>query len=197
MLLLSAASFFNVLPTHSGSNNTRSHIKPLLLHCISSELPLRPSVQTNAAFSSSSSSSSSSLNGIHLLCVAGAVNSDQEDLVPSASAVAAAIRQASTSPVEIAQRIEHNGKDRLVLPSPDFQRLCAEQLDLFRAIVDRDAILSVSLYLLLSRSLPIFLTVRAEFAHFMLNFLEFRACSVTGIQRILMISRLPTRMMAV
>ncbi|XXG47407.1 hypothetical protein AAC387_Pa02g2068 [Persea americana] len=141
MLLLSAASLSNVLPTYNSSIiNTRSHIKPALLHCSSNNLILRPIIQTNAA-------SSSSLNSIQnrdpLLHVSGAVNSDQEELVPSASAVAAAIRRSSTSPVEIVQLIERAGKGRLVLPSPDFQRLCLEQLDLFRSIVDRDAILSV------------------------------------------------------
>lgn len=34
-------------------------------------------------------------------------------------------------------------KDKIILPSPDFQRLCLEQLDLFRRIVDPNAVLSV------------------------------------------------------
>lgn len=95
--------------------------------------------------------------------MSGAVNSDQEELVPSASAVAAAIRRSSTSPVEIVQLIERAGKGRLVLPSPDFQRLCLEQLDLFRSIVDRDAILSVSLFL--SLSVLMSLTIRVYFVY--------------------------------
>lgn len=75
-----------------------------------------------------------------------------EDMVPSASAVAAVIRKVSTSPVEFVQRIEKaGGKNRgsgdggggLVLPSADFQRLCLEQLDLFRRIVHPDALLSI------------------------------------------------------
>ncbi|GLT86531.1 hypothetical protein SLE2022_046660 [Rubroshorea leprosula] len=64
-------------------------------------------------------------------------------LVSSASALASAIRKASTSPVEFSQTVEDDHKHKLVLPSPDFQRLCIEQLDLFRRIVDPDAILSV------------------------------------------------------
>ncbi|XP_041012103.1 chloroplast sensor kinase, chloroplastic isoform X2 [Juglans microcarpa x Juglans regia] len=64
-------------------------------------------------------------------------------LVSSASAVASAIRRASTSPVEFLQRTEKDHKSRLVLPSPDFQRLCIEQLDLFRRVLDPDAQLSV------------------------------------------------------
>ncbi|XP_050373182.1 chloroplast sensor kinase, chloroplastic [Argentina anserina] len=64
-------------------------------------------------------------------------------MVPSASAVAAAIRRASTSPVDFMQRVEKNQKNGTVLPSPDFQRLCLQQLELFRRIVDPDALLSV------------------------------------------------------
>lgn len=63
-------------------------------------------------------------------------------MVPSASALVSAIRRASTSPVEFMQTIEKDQKN-LVLPSPDFQRLCLEQLDLFRRIVNPDALLSV------------------------------------------------------
>ncbi|XP_010248672.1 PREDICTED: chloroplast sensor kinase, chloroplastic [Nelumbo nucifera] len=79
---------------------------------------------------------------------AGSVDDGEEEkeqggLVSSASAVAAAIRIASTSPVEFVQRVEKDGKNGLVLPSPDFQRLCVEQLDLFRRIVDPDSVLSV------------------------------------------------------
>lgn len=69
-------------------------------------------------------------------------------MASSASAVAYAIRKASNSPVEFMQRIESGGKNKggLVLPSPDFQRLCLQQLDLFRRIVHPDALLSVSFY---------------------------------------------------
>lgn len=77
-------------------------------------------------------------------------------MVPSASAVAAIIRKVSTSPVDFVQRIEKGScKNKgvgdngggLVLPSSDFQRLCLEQLDLFRRIIHPDARLSVSLIL--------------------------------------------------
>ncbi|KAF3431186.1 hypothetical protein FNV43_RR25916 [Rhamnella rubrinervis] len=74
------------------------------------------------------------------------VSTDEEPgpaMLPSASAVASAIRSASNSPVEFMQRIEKDQKNDLVLPSSDFQRLCIEQLDLFRRIVDPDALLSV------------------------------------------------------
>ncbi|KAL3649809.1 hypothetical protein CASFOL_006212 [Castilleja foliolosa] len=73
---------------------------------------------------------------------------DEDSMVSSAAAIASAIRAASTSPVEFVQRIEKSGGGAksgkaLVLPSQDFQRLCLEQLDLFRRIVDPDSILSV------------------------------------------------------
>lgn len=64
--------------------------------------------------------------------------------MPSASAVAAAIRKASSSPIEFSQKIERDPKGQgLVLPSPDFQRLCLDQLALFRRIVNPNARLSV------------------------------------------------------
>ncbi|KAL5718066.1 quinolinate synthase [Ranunculus cassubicifolius] len=67
---------------------------------------------------------------------------DENLLVPSASAVAAVIRKASTtSPVEFVQKIEKDGN--IERPSSDFLKLCSEQLDLFRKIVDRDTVLSV------------------------------------------------------
>ncbi|KAL4281401.1 hypothetical protein GQ457_03G008460 [Hibiscus cannabinus] len=70
---------------------------------------------------------------------------DGPTLLSSASAVSAAIRRASTSPVDFTQRIEKNDhrNHKLIMPTPDFQRLCLEQLDLFRRIVDPDALLSV------------------------------------------------------
>ncbi|KAL4586976.1 hypothetical protein LXL04_011624 [Taraxacum kok-saghyz] len=76
----------------------------------------------------------------------GNTNTCEDDVVTvsSACAIAAAIRKASTSPVEFVQRIEQNGKNKgIVLPSSDFQTLCMEQLDLFRRIVDPEALLSV------------------------------------------------------
>ncbi|MFS8020524.1 putative histidine kinase/HSP90-like ATPase superfamily [Helianthus anomalus] len=69
---------------------------------------------------------------------------DDDVMVTSATAIAAAIRKTSTSPVEFVQRSEKNGKNKaVVLPSSDFQTLCVEQIDLFRRIVDPDALLSV------------------------------------------------------
>ncbi|KAI9116998.1 hypothetical protein K1719_011997 [Acacia pycnantha] len=66
----------------------------------------------------------------------------EQTMVGSASALASAIRKSSTSPVEFIQRIEKDPKSGLVLPSPDFQRLCVEQFDLFRRIFPK-ALLSV------------------------------------------------------
>ncbi|GAB2280526.1 hypothetical protein Dimus_015152 [Dionaea muscipula] len=65
-------------------------------------------------------------------------------MVTSASALATAIRKASSSPVEFVQTIERDPKRQgLVLPSPDFQMLCLDQLDLFRRTVHPCALLSV------------------------------------------------------
>nr|CAB3461940.1 unnamed protein product [Digitaria exilis] len=83
----------------------------------------------------------------------GGEDEEDENLGPaSAAAVAAAIRRASNaSPVRFrrvrpgetgeGQRGEEGG---LAEPSADFRRLCAEQLEMFRAVVSRDAVLSVS-----------------------------------------------------
>ncbi|KAH0467918.1 hypothetical protein IEQ34_002951 [Dendrobium chrysotoxum] len=61
----------------------------------------------------------------------------------SATALVGAIRRSSpASPVEFTQRVDRTGKTCLVLSS-DFQRLCMEQLDLFRAVVDPHVVLSV------------------------------------------------------
>ncbi|KAI4302091.1 hypothetical protein MLD38_037878 [Melastoma candidum] len=64
-------------------------------------------------------------------------------LIPSASTVASAILNSSTSPVEFVQMIEYHHKSSHVLPITDFQCLFVEQLDLFRGIVIFDALLSV------------------------------------------------------
>uniref|UniRef100_A0A803L0U9 Histidine kinase/HSP90-like ATPase domain-containing protein n=1 Tax=Chenopodium quinoa TaxID=63459 RepID=A0A803L0U9_CHEQI len=64
--------------------------------------------------------------------------------VPSASALASVIQKASSSPIEFTQKIERDPKSQgIILPSPDFQRLCLDQLTLFRRIVDPSALLSV------------------------------------------------------
>ncbi|KAL2547111.1 Chloroplast sensor kinase [Forsythia ovata] len=95
---------------------------------------------------SSNSTPSTLLRHVNVSDEAGGSGEAAEDsLVSSAAAVADAIRKASTSPVEFVQRIEKDGAKNkaLILPSPDFQLLCLEQLDLFRRIVDSDALLSV------------------------------------------------------
>ncbi|XP_014509768.1 chloroplast sensor kinase, chloroplastic [Vigna radiata var. radiata] len=72
--------------------------------------------------------------------------SDSDDAlrltVPSAAAVASAIRKASTSPVQFTQTLQTDRQTGLVLPSTDFHRLCLHQLHLFRRIVP-EALLSV------------------------------------------------------
>ncbi|XP_013592793.1 PREDICTED: chloroplast sensor kinase, chloroplastic [Brassica oleracea var. oleracea] len=119
---------------------------------ISNPRPSNPSLKLPNASSSSSSPSSSSiftlptrgLRYVNQTVSDGASESGGsiggETTVTSASAIASAIRGASTTPVEFTQMIE---KDKIILPSPDFQRLCLEQLDLFRRIVDPNAVLSV------------------------------------------------------
>ncbi|CAJ2677132.1 unnamed protein product [Trifolium pratense] len=67
-------------------------------------------------------------------------NSDSDDnsstlTLSSTRALAAAISKVSTSPVEFTQRLEKDRRNGLVLPSPDFHRLCLQQLHLFRRIV--------------------------------------------------------------
>lgn len=73
-----------------------------------------------------------------------------DDLGPaSAAAVAATIRRASSaSPVRfrcvLGEAVEEpRGEEGLTDPSPDFRRLCAEQLEIFRVLISRDAVLSV------------------------------------------------------
>ncbi|XP_078158334.1 chloroplast sensor kinase isoform X2 [Carex rostrata] len=83
----------------------------------------------------------------HAVALPVANTKEEEELSPvSAAAVAAAIRRASsTSPVEFSRRRfdEEAGKGGPLMPSSDFQRLCIEQLQLFRMVVSADAILSV------------------------------------------------------
>lgn len=122
--------------TTTTSTTTTASLKPLVL-------------TANASASSSITTAiynNASLQNPNTFVTHTLPDDEEEEMVSSASAVASAIRRGSTSPVEFIQKIEkgHN-KSKLVLPSPDFQRLCVQQLDLFRRIVDPDAILSVSL----------------------------------------------------
>ncbi|XP_049403030.1 chloroplast sensor kinase, chloroplastic [Solanum stenotomum] len=112
--------------------------KTTTVHASSQRLP--PLTLTNAA-----ATSSTTLRHVSGTCSEDDGDGDGDSMVTSASAVAAAIRNASTSPVEFVQTIEKDdGKNRgLVLPSVDFQRLCLEQLELFRRIVHPDSVLSV------------------------------------------------------
>ncbi|KAL9390254.1 hypothetical protein Peur_018859 [Populus x canadensis] len=116
---------------------------------LSTATTLKPLLRAPSA-SSLTASNGNLENPIHH--VTHSLSDDDEEagggsgLVSSASAVASAIRSGSNSPVEFVQKIEkghNNNKTKLVLPSPDFQRLCVQQLDLFHRIVDPDAILSV------------------------------------------------------
>ncbi|KAK4488807.1 hypothetical protein RD792_004597 [Penstemon davidsonii] len=114
--------------------------------------PCRATTNTSAQrpLSLAASSSSTTLRHVSGACDEDEPQHEEDLLVSSAAAVAAAIRSASTSPVEFVQRIEEGGvcakNKALVLPSQDFQRLCIEQLDLFRRIVDPDALLSAEFF---------------------------------------------------
>ncbi|KAJ3671755.1 hypothetical protein LUZ60_007834 [Juncus effusus] len=75
-----------------------------------------------------------------------AKDQQQEQLSPaSAAALAASIRRSSpSSPVEFStERTGSLDSGGPPMPSSDFQRLCVEQLQLFRMVVRSDAILSV------------------------------------------------------
>ncbi|XP_021746511.1 chloroplast sensor kinase, chloroplastic-like [Chenopodium quinoa] len=91
-------------------------------------------------------SSSSSTSTATLRYVNNPILEEEEggEWVPSASALASVIRKASSSPIEFTQEIERDPKSQgIILPSPDFQKLCLDQLTLFRRIVDPSALLSV------------------------------------------------------
>uniref|UniRef100_A0A7N0VGE8 Chloroplast sensor kinase n=1 Tax=Kalanchoe fedtschenkoi TaxID=63787 RepID=A0A7N0VGE8_KALFE len=132
----SAASFFFLSP------QSQSHPKP---HAVTSPKSTNPQFAAASAIASGASPSHPQPN-LQPTRKAKRFPDDENggEMVASAAAVAAAIRRASTSPVEFAQRVESEQKSgSLVLPSADFQRLCVEQMDLFRRIVDCDALISV------------------------------------------------------
>ncbi|PPD72136.1 hypothetical protein GOBAR_DD30965 [Gossypium barbadense] len=137
MLLSAITSQLPLSPPNSSTNQTLPRAP--LYHLSSSSLPKPPLKHLN-------------LNSTSLHHVSAPTLSDDDEspqaqpaMVSSASAISAAIRKASTSPVDFTQRIEKNDhrNHKLIMPTPDFQRLCLEQLDLFRRIVDPDAVLSV------------------------------------------------------
>ncbi|XP_060214034.1 chloroplast sensor kinase, chloroplastic [Lycium barbarum] len=137
MLLSAFPALSNPTPSHHHHPTTPNLLfykAAAAVHASSPRVP--PLARTNAA------TSSTTLRHVSGTC---SDDGDSEGMVKSASAVVAAIRKASTSPVEFVQRIEKDeGKNRgLVLPSADFQRLCVEQLQLFRRIVHPDSLLSV------------------------------------------------------
>lgn len=147
MLLLSATA---IPSQYSLSNPTISCVNPNLhYHFYKSQNSYSPFPLLSKP--SSLPNSSSSLNST---CTATLryvndpiLEEEGGDWVPSASAVASAIRKASSSPIEFTQKIERDPKSQgIVLPSPDFQKLCLDQLALFRRIVDPSALLSVSFY---------------------------------------------------
>ncbi|KAG7589300.1 Histidine kinase/HSP90-like ATPase superfamily [Arabidopsis suecica] len=140
-MLLSAIASQTLL-----SSNPNLHFS----NSIPNPRPSNSSLKLLNASSSSSSSSSSSIFTRGLRYVNHTVSNEEsepgggETMVASASAIASAIRGASTTPVEFTQMIEKDHlKTKIILPSPDFQRLCLEQLDLFRQIVDPNAVLSI------------------------------------------------------
>ncbi|KAL5759951.1 hypothetical protein ACOSQ2_018789 [Xanthoceras sorbifolium] len=131
---------------HTPLSSPNNYIFPLLFSPISHKPhpSLNPKQPPNASASLAVTNAATSLRH-----VTRTLSDDDEPdrngaMVSSASALASAIRRTSTSPVEFLQTLETDQKTcELVLPSPDFQRLCVEQLDLFRRIVDPDAVLSV------------------------------------------------------
>ncbi|TYI36727.1 hypothetical protein ES332_A03G161000v1 [Gossypium tomentosum] len=137
MLLSATTSQLPLSPPNSSSNQTLPRAP--LYHLSSSSLPKPPLKHLNL--------NSTSLHHVSAPTLPDDDESPQAQpaMVSSASAVSAAIRKASTSPVDFTQRIEKNDhrNHKLIMPTPDFQRLCLEQLDLFRRIVDHDAVLSV------------------------------------------------------
>ncbi|EAZ20217.1 hypothetical protein OsJ_35821 [Oryza sativa Japonica Group] len=86
----------------------------------------------------------------HVAAPAEGEGEEVEDLgTPSAAAVAEAIRRASSaSPVRF-RRVHREENEKLrgeggfTEPSTDFRRLCGEQLEMFRVVISRDAVLSV------------------------------------------------------
>ncbi|XVE92323.1 hypothetical protein REPUB_Repub01dG0086900 [Reevesia pubescens] len=143
MLLLSAITpqQHPLSPRNSSTNQT---LPRATLHLSSNPSPPKP---PTAFPSLQPLNFSSSLRHVssHTLSDHDESPPPEPTMVSSALAVSAAIRKASTSPVDFTQRIEKNDhrNHKLIMPSLDFQRLCLEQLDLFRRIVDPDAILSV------------------------------------------------------
>ncbi|KAI0524543.1 hypothetical protein KFK09_003917 [Dendrobium nobile] len=88
--------------------------------------------------------SSSLIRHVSLPASASPTAAEGSTYPSSAAAVVGAIRRSSpASPVEFTQRVDRTGKTCLVLYSSDFQGLCMEQLELFRAVVDPHAALSV------------------------------------------------------
>ncbi|KAK6252461.1 hypothetical protein QUC31_014181 [Theobroma cacao] len=144
MFLSAIAPQHPLSPPNSSTNQT--HPRAVLLSANPSPKPpsALPSLKS---LNSNSPNTSTSLRHVstHTLPDDNESQQPEPTMVSSASAVSAAIRKASTSPVDFTQRIEKNDhrNHKLVMPSPDFQRLCHEQFDLFRRIVDPDAILSV------------------------------------------------------
>ncbi|XP_021293304.1 chloroplast sensor kinase, chloroplastic isoform X2 [Herrania umbratica] len=139
-----------ITPQHplSPPNSSTNQTLPRAVHLSANPSPKPPSALPSLkSLNSNSPNTSTSLRHVSTHTLPGDNESQQPEptMVSSASAVFAAIRKASTSPVDFTQRIEkHDHRNhKLVMPSPDFQRLCLEQFDLFRRIVDPDAILSV------------------------------------------------------
>ncbi|CAA7058298.1 unnamed protein product [Microthlaspi erraticum] len=143
-----------LLPAIASQTLLSSNSNLLFCNCIPNPRPSNSSLKLPNASSSSSSSPIFTLPARGLRYVNHTVSDGASDsaagagggetMVASASAIASAIRGASTTPVEFTQVIEKDHlKTKIILPSPDFQRLCLEQLDLFRRIVDPNAVLSI------------------------------------------------------
>ncbi|KAL9241109.1 hypothetical protein vseg_015257 [Gypsophila vaccaria] len=103
-----------------------------------------PCTIPSSSFSQTSTVTFATLGFVNDTVLGGEEEDKDNEWVPSASAVAAAIRKASSSPIEFTHKIENDPNSQsLVLPSNDFQRLCVDQLTLFRRIVNPNALLSV------------------------------------------------------
>ncbi|EEF34130.1 hypothetical protein RCOM_0590050 [Ricinus communis] len=106
---------------------------------------IKPPLLTTNSFTSSSSlttknNTSSLLHRVTCMLPNGEPElTSPPEMVSFALAVASAIRKTSNSPIEFVQKMEKSDKSKLVLASLDFHKLCIEQLDLFRRIVDPDA----------------------------------------------------------
>ncbi|CAN1295467.1 Chloroplast sensor kinase, chloroplastic [Linum perenne] len=151
MILLAAVPLHTPLSISNFNSTSTAVTASNLLPCSANYQklpPTAPAVLLSSSFSSTSSTAPASKKLRHVSQSPSPENADDEaeaEMDPSASAIVAAIQRggSNTASVEFEQRIVKDQKSKLMLPSPDFHRLCVEQLDLFRRIVHPEAVLSV------------------------------------------------------